>query len=123
MGLGSRFTFMFLGIAAGKMDPEKRREFMTSAFPISLMGQYGLLLLVLTGGYLMTLYWRALGDDPMLLAKLLLVLGEFTGINSYYRHKVAQGNAEAYMPTLIMLGRFALLTSLAIVVLAVPVFH
>lgn len=125
MGLGSGLAFLFLGVATGKMEPAKRREFMMNAFPISLMGQYGLLLLVLTGGYLMTPYWRVLGDNPLLIAKLLLVvvLGALIGINSSYRRKVVQGNAEAYMPKIVMLGRFALLTSLAIVVLAVMVFH
>lgn len=125
MGLGSGLAFLFLGVAAGKMEPAKRREFMLNAFPISLMGQYGLLLLVITGGYLMTPYWRVLGDNPLLIAKLVLVvlLGALIGINSSYRRKVVQGNAEAYMPKIIMLGRFALLTSLAIVVLAVMVFH
>ncbi len=125
MGLGSGLSFLFLGAAAGKMEPAKRREFMMNAFPISLMGQYGLLLLVLTGGYLMTPYWRVLGDNPMLIAKLLLVvlLGALIGINSSYRRKAAQGNAEAYMPKIVMLGRVSLLTTLTIVVLAVLVFR
>ncbi|MBK9196891.1 MAG: hypothetical protein IPO17_18310 [Flavobacteriales bacterium] len=61
----------------------------------------------------------------MLIAKLLLVvlLGALIGINSSYRRKAAQGNAEAYMPKIVMLGRVSLLTTLTIVVLAVLVFR
>lgn len=125
MGLGTSFAFLFLGIAAGRMEPAKRGEFMTSVFPLARMGQIGLVILVLTGGYLMTPYWAALSFTPMLVIKLVLVLvlGAVIGINSSYARKVRQGQAEVYMPRMALLGRVALLTSLAIVVLAVMVFH
>ncbi|MBK9196892.1 MAG: hypothetical protein IPO17_18315 [Flavobacteriales bacterium] len=35
MGLGSGLSFLFLGAAAGKMEPAKRREFMANVFPVS----------------------------------------------------------------------------------------
>ncbi|MEO8588614.1 MAG: hypothetical protein ABI432_04535 [Flavobacteriales bacterium] len=125
MGLGSGLAFLFLGMAAGKMEPAKRAEFLLNAFPIARMGQFGLLLLVLTGGYLMTPYWGALAFTPLLVAKLslVLVLGAVVGINSSYARKARQGNAAMYMAKIAVLGRVALLTSLTIVVLAVLVFR
>ncbi len=125
MGLGSSLAFLFLGIAAGKMEPAKRAGSLLNAFPIARMGQFGLLLLVLTGGYMMTPYWGILSTTPLLIAKLtlVLVLGAVVGINSSFARKARQGNAEAYMPRMVMLGRIALLTSMTIVVLAVLVFH
>lgn len=125
MGLGSGLAFLFLGIAAGKMEPARRGEFLLNAFPVARMGQFGLLLLVLTGGYLMTPYWGALGSTPLLITKLILVLvlGAIVGINSSYARKARQGNAATYMPRIAMMGRIALLTSLTIVVLAVLVFR
>ena len=125
MGLGSGIAFLFLGIAAGKMEPARRGEFMLNAFPIARMGQFGLLLLVLTGGYLMTPYWSMLSSTPLLIAKLtlVLVLGALIGINSSYARKARQGNAQTYMPKIARLGRIALITSVTIVVLAVLVFR
>lgn len=125
MGVGSGLAFLFLGIASGKMEPAKRAEFMLNAFPIARMGQFGLLLLVLTGGYLMTPYWGALSATPMLITKLVLVLvlGAILGINSSWARKARQGKAAEYLPRMAMLGRIALLTSLTIVVLAVLVFR
>lgn len=125
MGLGTSFTFLFLGMAAGKMEPAKRLEFMLNVFPLARMGQIGLVVLVLTGGYLMTPYWAALSFTPLLVIKLVLVLvlGAVVGINSSYARKVRQGQSEVYMPRMAMLGRIALFTTLTIVVLAVLVFH
>ena len=125
MGLGSGLAFLFLGIAAAKMEPAKRSEFMINAFALARMGQIGLLLLVLTGGYLIIPYWNALGSMPLLVAKLILVLvlGAVIGINSAYARKVRQGQAASYMPRMAVLGRIALITSLTIVVLAVLVIH
>ncbi len=125
MGLGSGLAFLFLGIAAAKMEPAKRSEFMLNALPLARMGQLGLVLLVLTGGYLIMPYWSALGSMPLLVAKLVLVLvlGALMGVNSSYGRKARQGQAATYMPRMAFLGRIALLTSITIVVLAVLVFH
>lgn len=125
MGVGSGLAFLFLGIAAGKLEPAKRREYLLNASPIARMGQFGLLLLVLTGGYLMTPYWGGLGQMPLLMAKLalVLVLGAVVGINSSLARKARNGDAHVPMERMAMLGRIALLTSLTIVVLAVLVFR
>ncbi len=125
MGLGTGLAFLFLGIAAAKMEPAKRGEFMINAFILSRMGQLGLLLLVLSGAYLIIPYWSTLGTMPLLVAKLVLVivLGAVMGINSSYARKVKQGQAAIYAPRMAILGRIALITSLTIVVLAVLVFH
>lgn len=125
MGLGTGFAFMFLGMAAAKLPPEKRREFLLNASHIARMGQFGLLLLVLTGGYLMTPYWGMLTATPLLMAKLLLVLvlGAIIGINSSKMRKARAGDTSVDLAKVALLGRVSLLTTLTIVVLAVLVFH
>ncbi len=125
MGVGSGLAFLVMGMATGKMEPARRAEVLLSLFPIARMGQYGLLLLVLTGGYMMTPYWGILGSTPLLIAKLslVLVLGAVIGINSSLARKARKGNPEVYLPRMAMLGRVALLTSITIVVLAVLVFR
>jgi uncharacterized membrane protein len=124
MGVGAGLAFLFLGINAGKMEPAKRREYLLGAHPIARMGQFGLLLLVITGTGLMTPYWRALGQMPLLIAKLclVLVLGAIIGINSSLMRK-ARKDPNVPVTKMATLGRFALLTSLTIVVLAVLVFR
>ena len=125
MGVGSGIAFLFLGIASGKMAPDKRVEFMLNVFPIARMGQIGLTLLVITGLYLITPYWSMLGSMPLLIAKLtlVLVLGALIGINSSLARKARKGDAHIHLPKMAMLGRFALITSVLIVVLAVAIFR
>ncbi len=125
MGVGTGLAFMFLGIAAAKMEPVARREFMLNLHPLARMGQIGLLVLVLSGGSLMTPYWSQLGEMKLLIAKLVLVLvlGAALGINAGLMRKARAGQFEAVMPRMAVMGRVALLTSIAIVVLATLVFH
>lgn len=124
MGLGASFAFLFLGIAANRMEPERRKELMLNLAPVSQMGQLGLLVLVLSGGYLMTPYWSILERTPLLVAKLLLVLvlGAVVGISSSLARKARAGDAAAF-GKMKKLGPIALITALTIVVLAVSVFH
>lgn len=125
MGVGSGLGFLFLSIASGKMEPARQRQYMLGMFPLARMGQWGLVLLVLTGGYLMTPFWTMLGDMPLLMAKLVLVLvlGAVVGINFSLARKARKGDSSIPMERMSVLGRIALITSLAIVVVAVLVFH
>ncbi|MCB0790667.1 MAG: hypothetical protein H6595_13270 [Flavobacteriales bacterium] len=125
MGLGTSFAMMFLGIAAGRMEAEKRKEFMLNVGVLSRMGHIGLLLLVITGGYLMTPYLGMIGDMPLFIAKLVLVvaLGALVGVMSARLRKARKGDFDAQMRVMPILGRLGLLTTLTIVVLAVLSFH
>lgn len=65
---------MFLGIAGGKMEKQDRIKFKLKTMVLSRMGHIGITLLIISGGALMTPYWRILPSSPVLIAKLLLVL-------------------------------------------------
>lgn len=123
MGLGTSFAFAFLGSAASKLSEEESFKFMATSSVVSRMGHIGLTLLVLTGLYLMTPYWSTLSDMPMLIIKLVLVLvlGALIGIMSSKMKKVKSGDAPA-MKSIQSLGPLAMLTGVAIVVLAVVTF-
>lgn len=125
MGLGTSFAFMFLGIAASRMDPEKGRAFMVQVFALSRMGHIGLLLLTISGVYLIWPLLPVIGEMPLLIAKLLLflVLGALIGIISAKARKAQEGDTEAQLKAIAPLGRLSLLTTLTIVILAVLVFH
>lgn len=125
LGLGTSFAFMFLGIAASKMEKEEAIQFTLKAFALRTMGNIGLGLLFITGGYLMTPYWGSLLEMPVLLTKLILfiVLGALLGIIGSNAKKAAQGSPEVYLKKIQVLGKAALLVALTIVVLAVLTFH
>jgi len=124
MGLGANFANLFLSMAASKMPPEEARAFALKAMVIRKMGYIGLSLLILSGLYLMSPYWRILPTTPLLIAKLLLVVvlvGLIT-IMTKAGDKFKNGDASQ-MKILKPLGRIALIITLVIVILAVGVFH
>lgn len=125
MGLGTSFAFMFLGIAASKMNPEEGVKFQMNTFALSVMGHIGLVLLVLSGGYLATPYWSVLSYMPLFIVKLILVLvlGALIGIISSTAKKAQKGDAEKHLKKIATLGKLAMITGLTIVVLAVLTFH
>lgn len=125
MGLGTSFAFFFLGMARSKMEKEEGKKFALNALAMSRMGHIGLTLLILSGGYLMTPYWVLLGSRPLLIAKLLLVLGlVFTvSLQSVYAKRAKKGDSKANLKKIATLGRISLLSTIAIVILAVLIFR
>lgn len=125
MGVGTSIGFMFLGMASAKMEKNEALKFMLNSFALSKMGQIGLVLLVLSGGYLMTPYWKALPQMPLLITKLILVLvlGALIGIISSKARKAKSGDTEAELKKMAPFGRISLLVGLAIIILAVLIFH
>ena len=123
MGLGTSFGFMFLGMAASKMEKNEALKFTMNTFALSRMGHIGLGLLILSGLYLIIPFWSQL--TTLLIVKLVLVvvLGALIGILSSNARKLTPENASTQLIKIRMLGQFSLLTSLAIVVLAVLNFQ
>ncbi len=124
MGLGTSFAMMFLGIAASKMEESERGTFMINTSAVTKMGHIGLVLLFISGGYLMTPFWAALGTMPTMIAKLVLfvILGGLIGIMSAKLKKAKNGDFSQLL-VIKKLGSVALLTGISIVVLAVLTFH
>ncbi len=125
MGLGTSFAFMFLGFAAAKLERSEAMTFQKRIFVLSKMGHIGLTLLVVSGLYLMTPYWKSLGNTPLLIAKLVLVLvlGALMGMISSRAKKAADSSDPAMYKQIESLGKGSMLVALSIVVLAVLVFH
>lgn len=125
MTAGTVFGFFFLRMAANKMDQADRHRFLLNSSQLYKMGNIGLILLFLSGGYLMTPYWKSLGSMPLLLTKLILflVLGALLGMMSSSDKKAGKGNAENQLRKTGTLGSISLVVVLAIIILAVSVFH
>ncbi|HEY3429029.1 MAG TPA: hypothetical protein VGK39_00040, partial [Cyclobacteriaceae bacterium] len=62
MSLGTGFANLFLSFAAAKLEPAERGKFMANALILMRMGHTGLGLLLISGFYLITPYWKILGD-------------------------------------------------------------
>ena len=125
MGLGTSFAFMFLGIAGSKMDKEEGTKFALKTFALGTMGHIGLVMLIISGLYLMTPYWNALSSMPMLLAKLLLVLVLTIAVivANVYTRRAKGGETEANLKKIASVGKITLLSGIGIVLLAVLIFR
>ncbi len=125
MGLGTSFAHMFLAIGSAKMEKDERLKFVLNSFSISRMGQIGLVLLVVSGGYLMTPHWKQLTAMPLLMAKLalVLILAGLIGYITSIAKKAKKGDTEAHLNRIKPFGQLTLLIALTIVVLAVLVFR
>ncbi len=125
MGLGTSIGFMILGIAASKMEKEEARKFGINTFALSKMGQIGLVLLVISGLYLMTPFWKTLPQMPMLIVKLVLVVVLIALITAiaFAMKKAKSGDLTAQQKTIPSLGKIALITVLVIITLAVFIFN
>src|SRR6185436_1802645 len=73
MAVGTGFANLFLGVAASKLEPAERGKFMSNTMILTRMGHTGLGLLLLSGFYLITPFWKTLGEMPLLIVKLSLV--------------------------------------------------
>jgi len=125
MGLGTSFGYLFLGVAASKMEAQEAKEFTLKTMSLSKMGQLGIILLILSGGYLITPYWPVLQSMPLLVVKLILVAVLVVVIILLTRagKKAQKGNFEAQVKKIKILGKISLLTAVAIVILAVLNFR
>jgi len=73
MGLGTGFAHTFLGSIASKMFAEKAIKFRMHSLVLSKMGHIGIALLLTSGFYMITPYWKVLSSMSLLIAKFSLV--------------------------------------------------
>jgi uncharacterized membrane protein len=123
MAVGTGFANLFLASAASKMQPAERGAFMSKTMVLVRMGQIGLGLLLITGFYLITPYWKVLGSMPTLIAKLtcvglLLIMVVVTSLMA----KKAKKDPSIFAK-LRPLGLLNFFIGLTIVILAVFTFH
>jgi uncharacterized membrane protein len=125
MGLGTGFAHAFLGTATVKMTPEESTKFRMHSLVLSNMGHIGIALLIISGLYLVTPYWKVLSSMPLLIIKLALViiLAILIGLIGMLGRKAKKGDAEVHLRKMKQLGKFTLIIGLAIVIVAVKVFH
>ena len=125
MGLGTSFAHAFLSSTISKMDRSEADKFKHKIIGLNKMGHIGMLLLLISGIFLIITYWPAITLFPLLITKLILVfvliilillIGK--GAQKNYRN-----NIEGNLKRINLMGKLALLTSVVIVILAVNVFN
>jgi len=125
MGVGTSFAFIFLGRAKSKMEKKEGQTFSLNTLALGKMGQIGLLLLVISGGYLMTPHWQSLSATSLLTTKLILVfvLIVIVVIIRLLAKKAKSGDTEKQIKKIELFIKLALLTGLSIMTIAVYNFH
>ncbi|HTH56592.1 MAG TPA: hypothetical protein VL728_11155 [Cyclobacteriaceae bacterium] len=125
MAVGTGFANLFLGAAAVKLAPQERGPFMLRASILVRMGQTGLGLLILSGFYLATPFWKLLSDMPTFMAKLALVVILLVTVTmaSLQVKKARNENNPALLLKLKPLGMANFLIGIVIMIMAVLTFH
>jgi hypothetical protein len=125
MAVGTGFANLFLGSVAAKLEPAERGPFMIKTTILVRMGQTGLGLLIISGFYLATPFWKSLSDMPTLMAKLALVVVLLVTITmtSLQVRKAKKENNPALLLKLKPLGMANFFIGIAIMILAVLTFH
>ena len=125
MGVGTSFAHAFLSQVTSKMTAEEATKFQVHSLVLGRMGQIGLTLLIVSGFYLITPYWKILPTTPLLVLKLAMValLVTLIVLISRASNKAKKGNAEGEIKKIAQLGKFTLPISLIIIILAVYIFH
>ena len=110
MGIGTGFGFLFLGLAKAKMEGKEGIDFQIKSLALGGMGRIGLVLLILSGGYLMSPYWASIGSEPLLMAKMALVLAMIglIGFIEAASKKAKQPGGEVHLPKVEMIGKIIL---------------
>lgn len=124
-GMGSGFASLFIGIANKKISKEEGPGFMLRLRVLGYMGLIGIILLIVSGGYLATPYWSNIGKMPLFIAKLTLVvvlLVIVLLIDMQWRRALKNGGGPA-LKVLPKLGRLAFPIGILILLFAVLQFH
>jgi len=125
LGLGTSFAHAFLGIATSKMSADEATKFRLHSLVLSKMGHIGIVLLIFSGLYLITPYWKILPSSPLLILKLALViiLVLLIILINLSSGKAKKADAVGQLKKMEQLGKMTLLIGLVIVILAVYIFH
>jgi uncharacterized membrane protein len=124
MGIGTGMGFMFLGMASSKMEQHEARKFNINALALGKMGTIGIILLILSGSYLVIPFLPVIAHYPFLIIKLSLVLLLVIVliINHNLAKKARNSDSDVYLNKLKKLGPVSMTTAILIVIMAVLSF-
>lgn len=125
MGVGTSFAHAFLGNTISKLEPSEATKFNLQTKGLSQMGATGTILLILSGIYLIIPYWPTITSNPLLIVKLVLflILVILILLINKGASTNAKNNTQNNLKQIEIMGKFVLLISVVIVIIAVNIFH
>lgn len=125
MGLGTGFAHAFLGKTLSKMGTNEAKRFRDQIKGLSHMGTVGTLLLLISGIYLVIPFWPVLTSFPLLILKLILflVLAILILLMNLGAAKNLKNDNEDHLKRIEIMGKLTLIIGVAIVIIAVTIFH
>jgi len=125
MGLGTSFAHAFLDKLISKMDKDQATKFRLQVMVLSLMGYIGIILLIISGIFLIIPYSPTLLSNPLLIIKLLLVAVLVILLILIHNgiRKAQKSDAEKNLKRIEPLGKLTLVIGITIVIIAVNIFH
>lgn len=125
MGLGTGFARAFLGKTLSQMEFKEAIKFRKQITALSYMGHSGILLLLISGIYLIVPYWPVIASLPLLILKLILVavLIVLLLLIAQATHQNYKNNMERNLKRIEFMGKISLLIGVVIVIVAVKIFN
>jgi uncharacterized membrane protein SirB2 len=125
IGAGSAFALFVISYLATNFDAGYKRAVLIKLFPLRYISYLGLLLLILSGGGLLTPFLPNLTQMPWLIAKLAFVgfLVALSIFGWYQMRRAIRGTDNDAFKMLGYAGKLSFASSLIIVTCAVYSFH
>lgn len=125
LGMGSGFASLFIGSYNKNIPKEEAPKFMLRLRSLGYMGLTGLILLIVSGGYLATPYWSMIGSMPYFITKLCLVvvLAVIVILIDLRWRSAIKHNGGPDLAAIQKLGRFAFPVGILILLFAVLQFR
>ena len=125
MGVGTSFAHAFLGQTISKLERSEAKKFRNQIKVLSQMGYTGSLLLLVSGIYLILPYWPVITTLPLLILKLVLFVILMILILLINRDaaKNYKNDADENLNRMELMGKFVLILSVVIVIVAVSIFN
>lgn len=125
LGMGSGFASLFIGVYNKNLSPEEMPRFMLKLRALGYMGIVGIVLLILSGGFLATPFYSIIGSMPLFIAKLVLVgvLLVIVIIIDVRWRRALKNNGGPDLAMIPKLGRIAFPVGILILLFAVLQFH
>ena len=125
MGVGTSFAHAFLGKTISKLERSEAKKFRHQIKVLSQMGYTGSILLLVSGIYLILPFWPIITTLPLLILKLVLFVILMILILLINRDagKNYKNDADDNLNRMGLMGKFVLILSVVIVIVAVTIFN
>jgi uncharacterized membrane protein len=125
MGVGANFISVGIALSTSRLSIEERMSLMPKISVIAKIGSFGLLLILLSGVFLLLPMWPSLKTNGLLHVKLTLVLLLLItfGLSQMIGKRLRTGKAPQLAKWMPRIGMINSVLVLSIIAVAVWLFH